>query len=167
VRGRDVKLRFTVNGRKVAVDVDPFRRLLDVLREDLGLTGSKEGCGEGECGACTVLVDGAAVNACLAFAVDWDGREVVTIEGLANDPAYDALRQALVDHGGVQCGFCTPGIVVQASALLRDNPAPDEWQIRRGLEGNLCRCTGYRKIIDAVAAAGRQQSANDGEADGR
>jgi len=161
------EIRFTLNGAPARARVPVTLSALSLLREGLGLTGTKYGCGEGECGACTVLVDGAAVNACLAFAVDWDGREVVTIEGLANDPAYDALRQALVDHGGVQCGFCTPGIVVQASALLRDNPAPDEWQIRRGLEGNLCRCTGYRKIIDAVAAAGRQQSANDGEADGR
>jgi carbon-monoxide dehydrogenase small subunit len=126
---------------------------LTLLREELGLTGTKYGCGEGECGACTILVDGDSVNACLLFAVDLDGRTVTTIEGLAADHAVDALRQAFVDKGAVQCGFCTPGMVVQAQYTLNKYPNPTPQQVKRGLEGNVCRCTGYKKIIEAVVAA--------------
>jgi carbon-monoxide dehydrogenase small subunit len=126
---------------------------LEMLRERLGLTGTKYGCGEGECGACTILVDGATLNACLMFAADCDGRELVTVEGVTACEAGERLRDAFVASGAVQCGFCTPGLMVQASHLIERHHAADETAIRRGIEGNLCRCTGYRKIIDAIAAA--------------
>jgi len=151
-----VTYRLTVNGVSAEVEAPGMRRLLDVLREDLGLTGTKEGCGEGECGACTILVDGASVNACLMFAADCDGRDVTTIEGLAADPRAERLRQSFAAHGAVQCGFCTPGMMIQATRILAQHPHPDRATIQRGLEGNLCRCTGYAKIIDAVAAAADQ-----------
>ena len=149
-----VTLDFTVNGERKTAHVWPMARLLDVLREELQLTGTKEGCGEGECGACTIQVDGVSLNSCLMFAVDCDGREVTTIEGLANDPQADALRDAFVEHGAVQCGFCTPGMVMQADHILHKHEHPDEGCVKRGLEGNLCRCTGYKKIVDAVIACG-------------
>ncbi|HEX7156415.1 MAG TPA: (2Fe-2S)-binding protein, partial [Burkholderiaceae bacterium] len=129
------------------------------LRDTVGLTGTKYGCGEGECGACTIRVDGVTVNSCLMFAVDCDGRDVTTIEGVANDERADALRAAFVEHGAVQCGFCTPGMVMQADHLLRKHACADEGAIKRGIEGNLCRCTGYRKIVDAIAAAGAASNA--------
>jgi carbon-monoxide dehydrogenase small subunit len=141
--------------RKVTVDVG--MSALAMLRDVIGLTGTKYGCGEGECGACTILVDDATVNACLLFAVDCDGRRVTTIEGLAGDPRADALRAAFVASGAVQCGFCTPGLVVQAAHLLAEHPHPDAESVKRGIEGNLCRCTGYRKIVEAVVAAGGAQ----------
>ena len=152
------EIRFNLNGAPTVVEVPVTMNALTMLREELDLTGTKYGCGEGECGACTILVDGESVNACLMFAVDCDGREVATIEGIADDPDCDALRQAYVKYGAVQCGFCTPGMVVQSKAILDSNPHPDRSQIQRGLEGNLCRCTGYKKIIDAVveAAANRE-----------
>jgi carbon-monoxide dehydrogenase small subunit/xanthine dehydrogenase small subunit len=140
-------MQFTLNGHEVALDVHPLKRLLDVLREDFGLTGTKEGCGEGECGACTVLMDGRAVNACLVPAIHVDGAAVVTIEGLAG---ADALREAFVDTGAAQCGICTPGMIVAASVL----PAgADEDAIRTQLAGNICRCTGYASIVRAVRLA--------------
>jgi aerobic carbon-monoxide dehydrogenase small subunit len=126
---------------------------LTLIRDVLGLTGTKYGCGEGECGACTILVDGQSVNACLMFAVDCEGRTLTTIEGMAITPAGERLRDAFVAHGAVQCGFCTPGIVMQAAALLAQDAHPTNEQIRRGIEGNLCRCTGYAKIVEAIAAA--------------
>jgi carbon-monoxide dehydrogenase small subunit len=126
---------------------------LTMIRDELGLTGTKYGCGEGECGACTILVDGRSVNSCLQFAVDCDGRDLVTIEGLGNDPAAERVRAAFVANGAVQCGFCTPGMVVQAKALLDGNAHPTRAEIQRGIEGNLCRCTGYVKIVDAIASA--------------
>jgi carbon-monoxide dehydrogenase small subunit len=147
------EIEFTLNGSRTRVAVAVTANALAMLRDQLGLTGTKYGCGEGECGACTILVDGASVNACLLFAVDCDGRQVTTIEGLARDPASKPLRAAFVSAGAVQCGFCTPGLVVQGSHLLARNPHPSEAEIRRGIEGNLCRCTGYRKIIDAIADA--------------
>jgi carbon-monoxide dehydrogenase small subunit/xanthine dehydrogenase small subunit len=140
-------VRFTLNGRSVESSSHPMSRLLDVVREEFGLTGTKEGCGEGECGACTVLLDGAPVNACLVPVAHADGHAVVTIEGL---PDAESLRQAFVEHGGTQCGICTPGIVVAASVL--DSGASAE-QVREALAGNLCRCTGYQGIYRAVAAA--------------
>jgi carbon-monoxide dehydrogenase small subunit len=149
-----IDIEFTLNGVRRRVGVRPDMSALDMLRDEIGLTGTKYGCGEGECGACTIRVDGVTVNSCLMFAVDCDGREVTTIEGLANDPRAATLRAAFVEHGAVQCGFCTPGMVVQADHLLRKHACADEAAIKRGIEGNLCRCTGYKKIVDAIGSAG-------------
>ena len=146
-------VRFTVNGRAVEPSVHPMARLLDVLREELGLTGTKEGCGEGECGACSVLLDGELVNSCLVPVAQVAGAQVTTIEGLAKNGELHPVQRAFVEHGGAQCGICTPGMVMAAVALLAEHPRPSEEQIRTGLAGNLCRCTGYIKIFDAVAAA--------------
>jgi len=151
-----VSVSFAVNGRSIAVDVSGVKRLLDVLREDLGLTGTKEGCGEGECGACSVLIDGAVVNSCLVAAGQVDGCDVVTVEGLAlPDGTLSPLQQAFLERGAAQCGSCTPGMLLAAHALLRDNPRPTDADVRVALAGNLCRCTGYTKIIDAVLACGK------------
>jgi len=147
------EIAFTLNGTPRRASVPVTMSALSMLRDELGLTGTKYGCGEGECGACTIIVDGEAVNACLMFAVDCDGRTLSTIEGVAAKPIGARLRDAFVAHGAVQCGFCTPGMMVQASALLDRNPHPTREQIRRGIEGNLCRCTGYVKIVDAIEAA--------------
>jgi len=149
----DCEIAFTLNGVKRQLSVPAHMSTLEMLRDRLGLTGTKYGCGEGECGACTIIVDGATVNSCLMFAVDCDGREVATIEAVAVSEVGERLRGAFVASGAVQCGFCTPGLMVQASHIVRLHPAADEAIIRRGIEGNLCRCTGYRKIIDAIAAA--------------
>jgi carbon-monoxide dehydrogenase small subunit len=151
----------TVNGTPAEVDVPGMRRLLDVLREDLALTGTKEGCGEGECGACTVLVDGAPVDSCLVPICQVDGADIRTVEGLATPtpegPALDALQQAFLETGGAQCGICTPGMLMAARAYIDAGGGPDEDAIREAIAGNLCRCTGYTKIIDAIAlAAGGQ-----------
>ena len=149
----DVTMTLRVNGktRRVRASEDAF--LIDVLRNDLALTGAKFGCGMGECGACTVLLDGAAVFSCLTLAVETQGREITTIEGLAANGELDAVQRAFAETGGVQCGFCTPGMVLSARALLNDNPRPSEEEVRRALSGNLCRCTGYGKIVEAVLAA--------------
>lgn len=146
-------IRLTVNGRRYDLTVLPGERLLDVLRDGLGLTGTKEGCGTGECGACTVLVDGAPLNSCLYLAVSADGRDVITIEGLADGPRLHPLQQAFVDHGAVQCGFCAPGMLLSAKALLDSNSTPSEHEIREAIAGNLCRCSGYVKIVEAIADA--------------
>lgn len=148
-----MRIHFTVNGRAVERETDAGTRLLDLLREGLGLTGTKEGCGEGECGACTVLLDGQAVNSCLVLAPQVDGKEVLTVEGLARGTALHPIQQAFVDEGAVQCGFCTPGFLMAAYALLRRSPRPSDEEIRTALEGNLCRCTGYAKIVQAVRRA--------------
>ena len=148
-----VEIEFTLNGVKTQTAVPADMSALVMLRDVLKLTGTKYGCGEGECGACTILVDGTSVNACLMFAVDCDARELVTIEGVVSRPRGEALRRSFVEHGAVQCGFCTPGVMVQASHLLAEHPAPSAEEIKRALEGNLCRCTGYRKIVEAVEAA--------------
>ncbi|MDD5265008.1 MAG: (2Fe-2S)-binding protein [Candidatus Bipolaricaulis sp.] len=148
-----MKVRFTVNGRAATVEADAEMRLLDALRDELHLTGTKEGCGEGECGACTVLLDGRPVNSCLVLAAQAEGRDVLTIEGLAAGPQLHPIQQAFVDAGAAQCGFCTPGFVMSTYALLRDHPAPSDEEILTALEGNLCRCTGYVKIVDAVRRA--------------
>ena len=148
------EIRFRLNGVQRTAAVAAGASALQMLRETIGLTGTKHGCGEGECGACTILVDGAAVNACLLFAVDCDGRALVTVEGLGTDPRAAALRAAFVAHGAVQCGFCTPGMVVQATHLLATQPGPDADAAKRAIEGNLCRCTGYQKIVDAIVDAG-------------
>ena len=147
-------VQFTLNHKKVAISTAPGRTLLEVLREDFGLTGAKNACGgEGECGACTVLLNGEAVNSCLVLISQVDGRSVMTIEGLSPEGAPHPIQQAFMRAGAVQCGFCTPGMVLAAKALLDVNPHPDEEQIRSALSGNLCRCTGYTKIIAAVKLA--------------
>jgi len=148
-----MQLEMTVNGVAHRLEAAPARRLLDILREDLKLTGTKEGCGEGECGTCTVLMDGKAVCACLVPACQAQGRKIVTVEGLAQDGRLNALQSAFVEKGAVQCGFCTPGMLMSATALLAHNPRPTRDEIRTALEGNLCRCTGYSKILDAVEQA--------------
>jgi carbon-monoxide dehydrogenase small subunit len=143
----------TVNGVQEIVDVPDNMTLLQMLREELALIGTKNGCGAGECGACTVLMDGEPVNSCLVLAVEADGAQIVTVEGLANDDQLDVVQQAFVDEGGVQCGFCTPGMLISARALLDRNPNPTEQQIREALVGNLCRCTGYTRIVRAIQKA--------------
>jgi len=150
-----VKVTFQVNGTTLSVETEPLTRLLDILRAQSGLTGTKEGCGEGECGACAVLLNGRVVNSCLLPAGSLEGASVTTIEGLRDTPLYRTLEDSFGTHSGVQCGFCTPGFMVAAAALLRDNPHPDEAAIRVALSGNLCRCTGYAGIIEAVESAGR------------
>ncbi len=145
-----MKIRFTLNGKEREVDVSPDRRVVDLLREDLGLTGTKEACGSGECGACTILVDGESRLSCLLLAAQLEGREVFTIEGLSSEEGLHPIQAAFVEHGAVQCGFCTPGMILAALHLLRHHPDPTRLDIREGLSGNLCRCTGYQKIIDAV-----------------
>jgi len=147
------ELHITVNGDEYHLLVDTQRTLLDVIRDEIGLTGTKNGCGQGECGACTVLLDGEPVNSCLVLALEADGHEIVTIEGLADGGVLHPVQQAFVDAGAIQCGFCTPGMVLSAKALLDRNPDPSREEILDGLKGNLCRCTGYVKIIDAVEAA--------------
>ena len=143
-------LHVTVNGEDYQLEVAADRTLLQLLRADLGLTGTKEGCDDSECGACMVLVDGRPVNSCCYLALQAAGRQLVTVEGLADGPELGALQRAFLEEGGVQCGFCTPGMLISATALLQANPDPDEDEIRQALGGNLCRCTGYRKIVAAV-----------------
>ena len=150
----NVEIRFHLNGTPRTVAVPPAMSTLTMLREVVGLTGTKYACGEGECGACTVLVDGQSLNSCLMFAVDCDGRSITTVEGVVADPVGERLRDAFVQAGAVQCGFCTPGIMVQAKHLIDSHQGNlDRATIKRGIEGNLCRCTGYVKIVDAIAAA--------------
>jgi carbon-monoxide dehydrogenase small subunit len=147
------EIRFKVNGAERSVSVPPMKRLLDVLREDLELTGTKEGCGEGECGSCSVLLDGVLVNSCLVPVLQANGCEVLTVEGLAANGALAHIQQTFLELGGTQCGICTPGMMLAAESLLRNNPRPGLDEIREGLAGNLCRCTGYMRIIDAVRHA--------------
>ena len=146
-------IEFTINGESRQLDVFPMARLLDVLREQLQLTGTKEGCGEGECGACTVTLDGRIVNSCLVPAAQANGAQITTIEGVAQNNQLHAVQQAFIQHGGAQCGICTPGMVLAAVDLLKRNPQPTEADIRNGLAGNLCRCTGYMKIFESVVRA--------------
>jgi aerobic carbon-monoxide dehydrogenase small subunit len=148
-----MKITFRLNGKEICVDVPPDRKLVTVLREDLGMTGTKEGCGAGECGACSILVDGEARLSCLMAAAQAQGRSVTTIEGLGVDGSLHPVQEAFVEYGAVQCGFCTPGVVMAAVHLLDRNPDPTREEIREGLSGNLCRCSGYVKIVDAVEAA--------------
>jgi aerobic-type carbon monoxide dehydrogenase small subunit (CoxS/CutS family) len=152
-------LTLTVNGEPVEALVDPAKTLLEVLREDLQLTGTKHGCELGECGACAVLVNGEPVLSCLTLAVEMNGAAVTTIEGVAEGGQLHPLQDAFADHGGSQCGYCTPGIILTAKALLDTNPSPTRDQIREALSGNLCRCTGYLQILDAVEAAARKLAA--------
>jgi len=154
-------IELQVNGETYAVPVSPRDLLVDVLRKKLGLTGTKKGCGQGDCGACTVLVDGEPVLSCLTLAIACRGKKITTIEGLAENGRLHPLQQSFVDHGAIQCGFCTPGMILSAKALLDRNPAPTEGEIKRGLAGNLCRCTGYKKIVEAVGAAARALTAGN------
>ena len=149
-------ISLTVNGRSQPADVEPRRLLVDVLRDTLGLTGTKVGCETGRCGACTILMDGMAVKSCLVLAVQADGSTLTTIEGLARDGQLDPLQQAFQDVHGVQCGFCTPGLVMSLTELLRRNARPDESEIRDWLDGHLCRCTGYHNVVRAVQQVGEQ-----------
>jgi carbon-monoxide dehydrogenase small subunit len=148
-----VAATLTVNGTSYPVELDPHVSLLNAVRDEIGLTGSKEGCDDSECGACMMLLDGRPVNACSYLALQAEGREVTTVEGLAGNEEVGPLQRAFLQQGGVQCGFCTPGMLVSATALLRDNPDPTEEEIRIGLSGNLCRCTGYQGIVRAVRQA--------------
>jgi len=146
------EIRFRLNGRPVTVEVPVTMKTLFMLRDVLDLTGTKYACGEGECGACTIKLDGKTINSCLMYAVDCDGRDVVTIEGLKTTEALHPMQQAFVDHGAIQCGFCMPGMIVQADYLAENNPELSREEMCRGLEGNICRCTGYTKVLDAVTA---------------
>lgn len=146
-----IAISFTLNGKEKTVSINPNTRLLDMIRDEIGLTGTKEGCGVGECGACTVIVDGQAVDSCLVFAASVAGKSVTTIEGIANaDGTLHPIQQAILDNHALQCGFCTPGFVMSAKALLDKNPHPSREEIRVAISGNLCRCTGYEQLIQAV-----------------
>ena len=151
-----MKISFELNGEKRLIDTDPLRRLLDVLRDDFGLTGVKEGCGEGECGTCSVLVDGGLVNSCLMPVGTAGGASILTIEGFRETDKFKVLEDAFAEAGSVQCGFCTPGMVMAAEALLRENPAPDKNEIRDAIAGNLCRCTGYAMIVEGIMIASQK-----------
>ena len=150
-----MQIEFYVNEKRTALDVPADKRLLDLLRDDLGLTGVKEGCGEGECGACTILLDGEAVHSCMVLAGELGGHHVTTIEGLEEDGRLGVLQSAFVDSGAVQCGYCTPGLIMSATGLLNKNPDPSEEEIRVALSGNICRCSGYVQIVEAVKSAAR------------
>ena len=161
-----MEVRLRVNGEERVSDVPSGATLVELLREGLGLTGTKVGCGRGECGACTVLLDGAPVNSCLVFAAQCDGREVTTIEALSAGGELDPLQRAFTERGAVQCGFCTPGMIMSARALLDENQSPTRVDIEEALSGNLCRCTGYVKIVDAVEAASELSVTGGSDADG-
>jgi len=155
---KSIQATFEINGHEVTLSSAPNRTLLEVLRQDLGLTGAKDACGgEGECGACTVIMDGKAVNSCLVFIGQVQGCSIETIEGLSGNGDLHPLQRAFVEVGAVQCGYCTPGVIMASKALLNENPHPSDEDIREGLSGNLCRCTGYVKIVDAVRIAAEQQ----------
>ncbi len=152
-------LNFILNRKEVSVETEPGVRLLDLLREKFDLTGTKEGCGIGECGACTIIMNGRAVNSCLVLAAQVDGAEILTIEGVANGKELHPLQKNFLTHGSVQCGFCTPGVILSAYALLKEIPNPTEEEIKSAIAGNLCRCTGYKQIIDAIKATAEQLNA--------
>lgn len=147
------KIAFTINGKETEVEVSPTMRLIDVIRDVLNLTGTKEGCGEGECGACTVLIDGKPVNSCLVLVGQVQGKSITTIEGLNQGKELHPLQKAFIEEGAIQCGYCTPGMILSAKALLDENPNPSEEDIKRAISGNLCRCTGYKKIVQAIKVA--------------
>jgi len=149
-------ISLTVNGKKYEIAVKTNQTLLEILRDEMGLTGTKEGCGEGDCGACAVLMDGKAVNSCLVLAVGASGRDIVTVEGLAKDEKIHPLQEAFVEHGAIQCGFCTPGMIISGKALLDRNHHPSEEETRLAISGNLCRCTGYQKIVESIMSAGEK-----------
>ncbi len=159
-----VELAFIVNQEPVRLRVSPLATLLEVLRGELELTGTKLGCGEGECGACSVILNGKVTNSCLVLAVECEGLEVLTIEGLAENGKLHPIQQAFIEYGAIQCGFCTPGMIMAAYALLNSTPSPTEGEVKRGLEGNLCRCTGYRKIVQAVLSLRASEAGGEREA---
>jgi len=156
-------VELTINGEKRKVETTPSTRLLDLIRDDLRLTGTKEGCGKGECGACTVIMNGELVASCLVLAPQADGATITTIEGIGNEKKLHPIQRAFIETGAVQCGFCTPGMILAAKKLLEENPHPTEEEIKRGISGNLCRCTGYQKIIDAIKLAANRLSTRDEE----
>jgi len=156
-----MKIKFILNRKETEIDVEPTIRLLDLLREKFNLTGTKEGCGVGECGACTVLVDGKAINSCLMLAFQVDGCEVLTIEGIASENELHPLQKKFLEHGAVQCGFCTPGMVLSSYSLLEKKSNPTEEEIKDAIAGNLCRCTGYKQIIEAVKETAKELSNKD------
>lgn len=151
-----MRINTIINGRPIEADVDEKMRLIDFLRDELNLTGTKEGCSEGECGACTVIMDKRAVTSCTVLAGQIDGCEILTIEGLAKNGELDILQKKFIEYGAVQCGFCTPGFIMSAKALMMNNKNPSLHEIKRAVEGNLCRCTGYIKIIEAIEAAAKE-----------
>lgn len=159
---KKVTVCFTLNGEEVEHETLPNRTLLKMLREDFDLTGAKEGCGAGECGACTVMMDGRAVNACLVLAPEVEGCFIETIEGLSDGIRLDPLQQAFIDYAALQCGYCTPGMIMTAKALLEENPAPTYEEIKEGISGNLCRCTGYKKIVQAIQSVADQNRGDSG-----
>ena len=150
------QIKITVNGKTHELQVKPWETLLEVIRDELGLTGTKEGCGLGECGACTVIMDGKAVNSCLVLAPEADGKEIITIEGLGQGDKLHPIQETFMERGGLQCGFCTPGIILSTKALLDENPKPTDEEIRRGIAGNFCRCTGYTKIFESIKVAAQR-----------
>lgn len=154
---KEMNITFVLNGETREATVAPHTTLVDFIRYQLGLTGTKKGCGQGECGSCTVLIDGVAVNSCLVLAPQIDGKSVTTIEGLADGDKLDVLQQSFVEHAATQCGYCTPGMLLSAAALLKANPDPNEQEVRRGISGNLCRCSGYKKITQAILDAAAQK----------
>jgi carbon-monoxide dehydrogenase small subunit len=153
-------IHFSVNGEPKELEVDSSRTLLDVLRNELGLTGAKSGCEAGDCGSCTVLIDGKPYNSCLVLVPKVDGKEITTIEGMSKDGKLHPIQEAFIDHGAIQCGYCTPGMVLSAKSLLDQNPNPSEEEIRQGMSGNLCRCTGYKKIVEAIKSAAEEEAEN-------
>lgn len=156
-----MKISFILNGKEIEIDAPASRRVIDLLREDLNLTGTKEGCGEGECAACSILIDGESRLSCLMLALQLEGRKVTTIEGVASGGKLHPIQETFVELGAVQCGFCSPGMILNAVNLLRRNPSPTRTEIREGISGNLCRCTGYQKIVDAVEAAACKMKQGD------
>jgi aerobic-type carbon monoxide dehydrogenase small subunit (CoxS/CutS family) len=152
---RSKHIQFMINGESVGVEVKPWRTLLEMIREDLKLTGTKEGCGHGECGSCTVIMGGKTVNSCLVPALEADGQDLLTIEGLSERDKLNPIQEAFVENSGMQCGFCTPGMIISAKDLLDRNPDPSEMEIREAMAGNFCRCTGYTKIVESIGAAAR------------
>ena len=154
---KDMEIGLKVNGIDYKLKIEPWRTLLEVLRENLGLMGTKKACNEGECGACTVIMDGKAVTSCLVLAVDVQGKDIITIEGLSEGEKLDPIQESFLKHGGLQCGFCTPGMVMSAKALLDENPSPTLGETREAISGNLCRCTGYQHIIDSIMAASKRE----------
>ena len=153
---KDVEMSLNINGVDYRLKIEPWRTLVEVLRENLGLVGTKKACNEGECGACTVIMDGRAVASCLVLALDARGKELITIEGLSKGEKLDPIQESFLKHGGLQCGFCTPGMVMSAKALLNENPTPTLGEVREAIAGNLCRCTGYQHIIDSIIDASNQ-----------
>lgn len=151
-------IKLTVNGEEYEVAIEPNRSLLDVLRDDLELTGTKKGCETGDCGACTVVLDGKTVNACLILAVSANGKSILTIEGVAQGGKLHPVQEAFIEHGAIQCGYCTPGMILSAKSLLEENPRPTEWEVREAIAGNLCRCTGYVKIVKAILAVAEEMA---------